>query len=93
MCTQDVFYLFDDTKEVGTNSVQFVDKDHTGNFGVIGIAPVCLGLRLDTPGATKHADTAIEHLERPVNFDRKIHVSRGIDNVQSVASPLAARCG
>jgi hypothetical protein len=83
----------DDAIEIGADAVEFVDENQAGDAGVIGIAPVGLGLGLDAARAAEDADAAIEHLQRAVDLDGEIHVARGVDDIQPTALPLAGGRG
>jgi hypothetical protein len=71
---EDVLDLLDDAVEVRPDAVELVDVDDAGHLGVVGVAPVGLGLGLDAARAAEHADAAVEHLERAVDLDREIDV-------------------
>ncbi len=90
MRAQHVLDLLDDAVEVGADAVQLVDEDDAGNFGFVGVAPVGLRLGLDAAGSAEYADAAVEYLQRAIDLDREIHVSRGVDDVEPVIRPLAA---
>ena len=60
---QYIFDLVDNAEEVGTEAVQLVHEDNTGDFGVVGVAPVGLRLWLNTTGTAEYADTAIQYFQ------------------------------
>ena len=60
---QHVLYLVHHAVEVCAQAVQLVDEDDTRNLGLVGVAPVGLGLRLNTTGTAEYPDAAVEHLQ------------------------------
>src|SRR5690606_17304358 len=68
---------------------KLVDKDKSGDFGIIGVAPVGFGLGLNAAGATENANAAIENLERAVHFHGEVNVPWSVDDVEAVAFPEA----
>ena len=82
--TEDVLHLVDDLVEVRTDTVELVDVDDTSDFGLIGVAPVGLGLRLNTAGTTEYTDAAVENLEGTVNFNGEVNVTWSVDDVEAV---------
>ncbi len=90
---ENVLDLLHDAVEVGADPVQLVDENDARNLGIVGVAPVRLRLRLHAARATENADTAVKNLERTVDFDREVHVSRRVDDVEAMLVPLAAGRG
>ena len=88
---QDVLDLLDDAVEVGADTVELVDEDNARNLGFVGVAPVGLRLGLDAAGSAKYPDAAVEYLQRAIDLDREIHVSRGVEQVDLVLVPLQRR--
>jgi hypothetical protein len=75
---------------LSTDTVQLVDEDQTGNFGVVRVAPVGFGLGLNAAGTTEYADTAVEYFQRTIHFYGEVNVAGGVDDVEAVAFPEAA---
>ena len=90
---QHVLDLLDHAVEVRADAVELVDQDDAGDLGVVGIAPVGLGLGLDAAGTAEDADTAVEHLQRPIDLDGEVHVSGGVDDVEAMTLPVAGGGG
>ena len=57
------------------------------------MAPHRFGLRLNTGHGVKDGDGAVEHAERTLYFNREVHVSGGVDDVDLVAVPLTGGSG
>jgi len=55
---------------------------------LVGLAPNGLGLWLHTRGATEDNYRAIENTQRPLHFNREVHVTGSIDNVDTVLVEL-----
>ena len=66
--------------------------DDASDLGVVGVAPVCLGLWLNTARTAEDADTTVEHFQGAIDLNREVHVSRGIDDVEAVVIPETSRC-
>ena len=54
----------------------------------ICLAPDGFRLRLNAALCAEYGDRAIEHFQRALNLNREINVSRGVDDVDSVALPV-----
>ena len=90
---EDLLHLGDDAVEIRADAVELVDVNDAGNLGIVGVAPVGFRLRLNAAGTAEHADAAVEHLERTVNFDGEVHVAGGVDDVELISLPEAGGGG
>ena len=86
-CAEDFFHLSDDAVEVSADAVELVDVNDTGDLGVVGVAPVGLGLWLNAAGSAENADAAVENFKGTINFDGEVNVARGVDDVELVVIP------
>jgi hypothetical protein len=57
------------------------------------LTPYGFGLRLDALIAVEHAYRAVEHAQRPLDFDREIDVTGGVDDVETLVQPERGRRG
>ncbi|MNO94816.1 hypothetical protein D3C76_864450 [compost metagenome] len=55
--------LLDHAQEVGPLAVHLVDVGQAWHVVLVGLAPDCLGLRLDAVSAAEYHDRAIEHAQ------------------------------
>ena len=85
--------LFDAAGEVGADLVHLVDEDDARHVIFVGLSPYRLGLRLDALVAVEHAYRAVEHAQRALDFDRKVDVAGGVDDVEALAQPIGGRRG
>ncbi|MPM18507.1 hypothetical protein SDC9_64919 [bioreactor metagenome] len=83
----------DDTIKVGAHDVHFVDIGHAGHAIPVGLTPHGLGLRLDAALGTENGDGAVQYAKRPFDFNREIHMSRCIDDVDAVVLPMTGGGG
>ena len=58
---------------------------------MICLTPNRFRLRFYTAFRVKHRDRAVEHAQGALNFDRKIHVTGRVDNIDTIAFPVASR--
>ncbi|MCY1433168.1 hypothetical protein D9M71_491890 [compost metagenome] len=63
MMTQAFVDLLDHAQEVGALAVHLVDVGQAWHVVLVGLAPDCLGLRLDAVRAAEYHDRAIEHAQ------------------------------
>lgn len=91
--TEDFFHLVNDAVEIGSDTVEFVDVDDTGDFRVVRVAPVSLGLWLNAAGSAENANAAVENFKGAINFDGEVNVAWGVDDVELVAVPETSSRG
>ncbi len=61
---------------------------------MVCLAPDCFRLRLYPAFCAHDCHRSVENPKRPLDLDREIHMSRGIDDVNPVVLPKAGcRCG
>ena len=90
-CAEDILDLLDDAVEIGPDPVELVHVDDPGDLGIVGVAPVRLGLGFDPAGTAKNADSPVENLQRTIDLDREINVSGSVDDVETVVVPETGR--
>src|SRR5262249_8608594 len=78
-----------DFEEVSPYTVHLVDESQSGNFVLAGLAPDRFRLRLHPTHRVVHHAGTIQHSHRALDFDGKVHVARGIDDVDAVLRILA----
>ncbi len=81
---QHLLYLTYHIKEVCTRTVHLVYITNAGNLVLVGLTPYGLRLRLHTTYGTKRSHGAIEHAQRTLHLHRKIHVPRGVDQINLI---------
>ena len=60
---------------------------------LVGLSPYSLGLRLDAALGTQDRHSAVEHTQRALDLDRKVHMARSVDDVDPHALPMAGGSG
>ena len=84
-------------EEVGTRAVHLVDVADTGDVVLVGLTPYGLRLGLDAADGAERGDRTVQNAQRTLHLDRKVDVSRGIDQVDLVLMvlvlPEGGRCG
>ena len=76
--------LPDHAQEISSGTVHFVDEDHSRHIVFIALAPDSLGLRLYTADRTKNRDGSVKNAQAALHLDRKIDVSRRVDDIDAV---------
>ncbi len=77
--------------KIRAHDVHLVDVRHSGNAILISLSPNCFRLRLNTTLGAENRHRTVEHAERTLNLHCEVHMSRGIDDVDSMAFPVASR--
>ena len=75
--------------EIRAHDVHLVHVDHARYVIVISLPPDSFGLRLHAALCTQHRHASVQHSKRALNFNREIHVARGIDDVDAGVTPEA----
>ena len=70
-----------------------VDETHARHAVFIRLTPHRLRLRFNARHTVETCDCSIEHAQRPLDFDREVHVARRVDDVQAVLVPDRGRRG
>src|SRR5690606_10022843 len=78
---------------VRTHTVHLVDESKARNFVFIGLCPNRFRLRLNTRDGVEDSDRPIKNAKRSLYFNRKVYVSRGIDNVDCLFVPATCSSG
>ena len=78
-------------EEVGADAVHLVHERDARHAVAVGLAPDGLRLRLDAGHGVEHGDGAVEHAQRALDLDRKVHVPGRIDNVHPEVAPERRR--
>ena len=81
-------HLFDDLEEVGAGAVHLVDERDAGHLVLVGLTPNGFGLGLNAAHSAVHHHRAVEHAHRAFDFDREVHVPRGVNNIEAVGLEL-----
>src|SRR6185369_5010263 len=81
--------LADDFVEVRADAIHLVDECNARNAVTVGLAPDCLGLRLDAADRAEYGACAVEHSQRTFDFDREVDVSGRVDDVDAMVAPEA----
>ena len=83
----------DNAVEVRAHDVHFVDIAHTRNTVLVCLAPYGLRLRLNAALCAQNGYGTVQYTQRTLYLDRKVNVTGGIDDVDSVALPIASGSG
>ena len=87
MSSQFICHLCNNVKIVGSNTIQLINKCYTRNVKLISLPPNCFRLRLDTTNTTKNSNRSIKYAQRTLNLDRKVNVTRCVNNIHPVVPP------
>ncbi|MBA7567338.1 hypothetical protein ES708_09048 [subsurface metagenome] len=75
--------------EISPHPVHLIDETDTGNFISIRLVPYRLRLRLDTGHGIEDHHPTIQHPQAALHLGGKVHMPRGIDDVDAVLLPVA----
>ena len=75
--------------EIGSDAVHLVGEDEARDLVAVGLAPDCLGLRLDAGDGIEEGHRTVEDAERSLDLDGEVHVARRVDDVDAVLDPVA----
>ncbi len=84
-------HRLDGVREVGAGAVHLVDERDAGHAVAIGLPPHRLALRLDAGDRVEHRHRAVEHAQRALDLDSKVHVSGSVDDVDPMIAPERRR--
>ena len=88
LCPQTIDNHIQAAIEVRSDSVHLVAETDSRNIVLVCLAPYGLGLRLNAGNGIEYRDCAVQNAQRTLDFNRKVNVSRRIDDVDSVAFPV-----
>ncbi len=69
--------------EIRAQHVHLVHIHHAGHMIVISLTPHGLGLRLHAALGAHHGDRAVQHTQRTLHLHSEVHVTRGVDDVDT----------
>ena len=70
-------------EEIGAHDVHLVDVDHAGHAVVVGLTPHSLRLGLHAALGAHDGNRAVQHTQGTLHLHGEVHVTRGIDDVQT----------
>ena len=79
--------------KVRAHDVHFVDIDHSGNAILISLTPNGFRLRFNTALCAENGHRTVQYAQRTLNFNREVHVSGRVDNIDTMVFPETSRCG
>ena len=88
LCPQTIDNHIQAAIEVRSDSVHLIAETDSRNIVLVCLAPYGLGLRLNAGNGIEYRDCAVQNAQRTLDFNRKVNVSRRIDDVDSVAFPV-----
>ena len=80
-----------DVEEVRARDVHLVDVRHARDIVTLCLTPDRLRLRLNTAAGGQHGDRAVQHAQRALYLDRKVNVTRRINDIDAMVFPVAGR--
>ena len=87
--TEFLAHILYDFVEVCAGTVHLVHKSHGRHFVFSCLTPNCFRLRLNTADRTKHTNCTVENAQRAFHFSSKVHVSWGVNQIDTVIFPEA----
>src|SRR4051794_1997564 len=74
--------------KIGSHAIHLIDERDARNIILVGLAPDGLRLRLHASNCIKNSNRAVQHAKGPLNFSGKIHVPRGINDIDTLLDSL-----
>ena len=81
---QFLLHISNDFVEVSTGTVHLVDERHHGDFVLHRLTPDGFRLRLNAADGAVNSDRTVENAERTFHFSSEVHVTRGVDQIETV---------
>ena len=82
--SQTFLHLCADGQEIGTGTVHLIDVTDTGHAVLVGLTPHGFGLGLYAADGAERSHGTVEHAQRTLHFDGKVHVSGSVNQVNLV---------
>ena len=82
-----------DVVEICAGDVHLVDVDHAGNMIVVSLTPHRLGLRLHAALGAQDRHASVQHSQRALDLHGKVHMARGVDDVDAGIPPVTGGGG
>ena len=90
---QTIFHHLHNAHEVRTHDIHLVDVGDAGHAILGSLAPYRLTLRLNAALGAEHSHSAVQHAQGALDLHGEVHVTGGVDDVDTVAKPLASGSG
>ena len=92
VCMESGVNHIDHTVEIGTGDVHLVDVHHSRNLILVRLSPNGFGLRLDTALCAQNGNCTVQDTQGTLHLDRKVDVTGGINDIDSIPLPEAGGC-
>ena len=79
-------------EEISTNTIHLIDKANTRNIIAVGLTPNGFSLWLHTGHRFENRNRAVQNTQRTFHFHCKVHVPRGINQIDTMVAPETCRC-
>ncbi len=86
-----LMHHLDDIVEICASDVHLVDIRHARNVVLLSLAPYGFRLGLDAAACGQDRHSAIEDAQGALDLYRKVHMARRINDVDTMAFPMASR--
>jgi hypothetical protein len=80
-------HFLDSSDKVGSDAIHLVDVSYPGDMIFVGLLPDCFGLRFHAADGTKKRHSAVKDAQRPFNFNGKIDMTGGINDIYLTVTP------
>src|SRR5574341_285151 len=86
-----VYHRLDAHVEVSADAVHLVHERDARDLVFVSLAPDGLGLGLYAAHRVKGRNSAVEHAQRTLNLDGKVHMAGSVDDIDAFVPPEARR--
>ena len=81
---------FNNTEEVGTHNIHLIYISHSGYLIFISLTPYGLRLGLNAALCAENSYRTVKNSKRTLNLYCKVNVAGGVDDIDSMACPVAS---
>ena len=82
---------FDDMIEISADNVHLINVRDTRHAIFHRLMPYSLRLGLYSALCAEYGNCSVQDAKRTLHFDREIHMTRRIDNIDTVPAPVSSR--
>lgn len=87
---QAILHHLDNVIEVCAHDIHLIDERHTRNLIIVCLMPYSFRLRLNAALCAEYADRAIQYTQGTLNLYCEVNVARGVNDIDTVALPMAS---
>src|SRR5215471_17779494 len=91
MCPQTFTHHINSAQKISPRAIKFIDKSNARDMIFLSLAPYGFRLWLNSSYSTEKSHCAIQHSQASLDFSRKVHMTRGINDINEITTPETGR--